>query len=127
METQLFGGRALLLAQSSDGDTGLLFAMLFFTVMVYAYFAVSLSTIARKTGTEGGWMAWFPILSAYLWVKCADRPGWWLLLIMFVPIANIVCPLLVWLDIAERRRKSTGLGIFVWIFPVFIGLLASGD
>ena len=116
---------AIQLAQRSGGGAGLV-PIVVIVVLVYVYFALSLSTIARKTGTPDEWMAWVPILNVYLMIKCAGRPGWWLIL-MFVPLVNFICSLLIWIEIAERRKKSVVLGVLTCLFPILVGLLAAGD
>ena len=85
-------------------------------VLSYAYFAFSLQTIANKTGTEGGWMGWVPILNLYLLCRVAKRPGWWLLL-FFIPFVNIVIAIIVWMGVAEARGKSNWIGVLM-IVPV---------
>jgi hypothetical protein len=86
------------------------------TIAFYVYMAVCLQTIARKTGTEHGWLAWIPIANVYLMCKVADKPGWWLLL-FFIPIVNIVFMVIVWMGIAEARDKKGWLGILM-IVPI---------
>jgi len=86
------------------------------TIAFYVYMAVCLQTIARKTGTEHGWLAWIPIANVYLMCKVAGKPGWWLLL-FFIPIVNIVFMVIVWMGIAEARDKKGWLGILM-IVPI---------
>ena len=86
------------------------------TIAIYVYLAICLQTIARKTGTEHGWLAWIPIANAYLMCKVAGKPGWWLLL-FFIPIVNIVFMVIVWMGIAEARDKKGWLGILM-IVPI---------
>ena len=86
------------------------------SIAVYVYLAICLQTIARKTGTEHGWLAWIPIANAYLMCKVAGKPGWWLLL-FFIPIVNIVFMVIVWMGIAEARDKKGWLGILM-IVPI---------
>ena len=75
-------------------------------LFIYAYFAYSIQTIAKKTGTENNWMAWIPILNVYLLIKIADKPGWWMLL-FFVPLINIIISIMVWMGVSEARGKPT--------------------
>ena len=86
------------------------------SIAIYVYLAICLQTIARKTGTEHGWLAWIPIANAYLMCKVAGKPGWWLLL-FFIPIVNIVIMVIVWMGIAEARDKKGWLGILM-IVPI---------
>jgi hypothetical protein len=84
--------------------------------ILYAYIAFSLQTIATKTNTENGWLAWIPIANVYLMCKIAGKPGWWLLLFL-IPLVNIVIPIIIWMGIAEARNKASWLGILV-IVPI---------
>ena len=82
----------------------------------YAYLALTLQTIASKTKTPDGWMAWVPILNVYLMCKIAGRPGWWVVLFL-IPFVNLVIGVIVWMGIAEARQKPAWLGILM-IIPV---------
>lgn len=55
------------------------------------------------------------------------RPWWWLLL-LFVPIVNIVVPILIWLDMAKAFGKGIGFALgLIFLSPIFIPLLGFGD
>jgi len=84
--------------------------------IIYAYIAFSLQTIATKTNTENGWLAWIPIANVYLMCKIAGKPGWWLLLFL-IPLVSIVVMIIVWMGIAEARNKASWLGILM-IVPI---------
>ena len=85
-------------------------------IAIYVYLAFCLQTIARKTNTEKGWLAWIPIANVYLMCKIAGKPGWWLVF-FFIPIANVVFGVIVWMGIAEARDKNKWLGILM-IVPI---------
>ena len=96
---------------------------------LYVYNAFALMTIANRTYTENAWMAWIPVLNIYLMVKIAEKPWWWTLIILFVPILDLILYILVWMRISERLGKSPWLGVLM-ILPVVnlvvIGYLAWG-
>jgi hypothetical protein len=81
---------------------------------IYAYMALTVQTIASKTGTADAWMAWVPILNVYLMCKIAGKPGWWVVL-FFIPFVNIVIGVLVWMGIAEARHKPAWLGVLMLV------------
>jgi hypothetical protein len=85
-------------------------------VGIYVYYALTLQLIANKTGTANAWMAWVPIANGYLMCKVANRPGWWLLL-MLIPFVNIVITVIVWMGIAKARHKPAWLGV-VMLVPI---------
>lgn len=100
---------------STSMSAGAVIALLFVSVAVYVYYAFSLMTIAHKTDTGSAWMAWVPILNVYLMCKVADKPGWWLLVIMFVPFVNIVLTVILWMRIAEVRGFPGWWGILMLV------------
>lgn len=97
---------------------------LLFSLVLYAYMAFSLQTIARKTNTENGWLAWIPIANIYLMIKIAGKPGWWLLLILFIPLVNLILFIILWMKIAEARGKPGWLGI-LFLIPI-VNLILPG-
>ena len=114
------------LAEQAQVETGALIGMLIFGLAFYAYFALAISTIAKKTNTPNGWMAWVPILNAVLILNIAGKPVWWIVLAL-VPFVNIIFFILMiiaWMAIAEKRGKPTWWGILM-IVP-FVGLIVPG-
>jgi len=80
--------------------------------IVYAYFGYTLMIIAQKTGTENAWWAWIPILNIILMVNIAGKPMWWVVL-FFIPIANLVASIIIWMDIAAARGKPNWIGVLI--------------
>ena len=85
-------------------------------LVFYVYHALALQTIAQKTNTENAWFAWIPILNVILMINIAKKPIWWIIL-FFIPLANIVIWVLLWMGIAEARNKPNWWGILT-IIPV---------
>jgi hypothetical protein len=117
---------ALPLVASAQDDTpkalpalmagGFLMFCLVFLVAIYVYTALALQTIAQKTNTENGWLAWIPIANVILMLNIARKPVWWILLCL-IPLVSIVMFILIWMGIAEARNKPNWWGIMV-IVPV---------
>ena len=42
---------------------------------------------------------------------------WWLLVILFVPVANMIMLILIWMAIAENTNKSPLLGVLM-VLPI---------
>jgi len=82
-----------------------------------------LQTIARKTNTPNGWMAWIPIANIFLALNIAQKPGWWFILFL-IPLVGLVMAIIVTMAIAERRGKPSWWGILL-IVPV-VGLIVPG-
>jgi len=89
----------------------------------YIYLAVCLQVLAKKTGTENGWMAWIPIADIFLMINIAKKPLWWFILLL-IPIVNIVIGIILWMAIAERRGKENWIGILL-IVPI-VGIFVPG-
>jgi hypothetical protein len=94
-----------------------------FGVAMYVYIALALMTIANKTGTENGWLAWIPIANIVLMLMIAKKPIWWIILFL-IPLVNIVMAILVWMGIAEARNKPNWWGILM-IVPL-VNLIVPG-
>ena len=92
------------------------FVLVFF-LAYYLYMSFCVYKIAKKTNTENAWFAWIPILDAYLSIQIAKKPTWWIIW-FFVPLANIVVYILVWMGIAKVLKKQEWLGILMIISPL---------
>jgi len=96
---------------------------LWILLLLHIYLAITLQTIAKKTGTPNRWFAWIPITNLYLMCKIAGRPGWWILLFL-VPLVNIIIVANIWMRIAAARNKPAWLGLLLLI-PI-INLILPG-
>jgi len=110
---------------------GILFFLfiLIFALGLYAYVSFCLMKIADKLSVPDSWWAWVPILNILLLVKMAGKPMWWFVL-FFVPIANLVVGILVFVAILEALKKPPlyVIGFFIPILNlILLGYLAFGD
>ena len=122
-------------AQSSDDAVptallgGFFLVFLICGLAFYVFAALAIQTIAKKTNTENGWLAWIPIANLVLLINIAKKPLWWIILFL-IPIANIVAAIVIGMGVAEARNKPTWWGILM-IFPVLnfiaLGYLAWSD
>lgn len=103
--------------------SGFLVICFVLALMGYVYMALALQTIATKTRTENGWLAWIPIANVVLMLNVGRKPLWWILLLL-IPLVNVVVGVIVWMAIAEARGKPGWWGILV-IIPV-IGVIVPG-
>jgi len=90
---------------------------------LYAYLALAVQTIARKTETENDWFAWIPIANLFLLLAIAKKPLWWFLLLL-IPLVNIVVIIVIWMGVAEARGKPNWWGILMLI--PFLSLIVPG-
>ena len=108
------------MAESDDGAVAALFSgvvvlfVLVFAAAIYVYMALALQTIATKTGTPNGWLAWIPIANLILMLTVAKKPLWWLVLFI-IPIVGLVIGIMVWMAIAEARGKPNWWGILMLV------------
>ncbi len=94
--------------------------MLLFVAVVglaaYIYVSLALQTIATKTATPNGWLAWIPIANIFLMLSIAKKPMWWFVLCL-IPLVNIVILIMIWMGVAEARHKPNWWGILM-IVPI---------
>jgi uncharacterized membrane protein YhaH (DUF805 family) len=83
--------------------------------------------IADKLSIPNSWLAWIPLAQAWVIVRAAGKPGWWLIL-LFIPFVNIVIALIILFAMPVNLGKSSlyGLLTFVPVLGIFLyfGLLA---
>jgi uncharacterized protein DUF5684 len=85
--------------------------------LVFAIFmAASLWKVYSKAG-EPGWASIVPIYNVIVLLKIAGRPMWWLLLLI-VPVANVIVPIILNFDLARKFGKGAGFGFGLLLFPV---------
>lgn len=126
---------------------GMYVLMLIWMLALHIYKAVVLMTVARKTNTPNGWLAFIPVAHLYLKTQIA-KVHWALMfipvvafLLMFIPLIGFVFSLLFWITlfvwngfifwkICEARGKPGWWGILI-VIPVvgwvMMGLLAWQD
>ena len=84
------------------------------------FYIIAAWKIYAKAG-QPGWGIFIPFYNAYLWIKIAGKPGWWLLL-CFIPLVNIVIGIILAIDVAKNFGKSTAFGVFLLVILGFIGI-----
>jgi hypothetical protein len=88
--------------------------------------------IARKLNVPGAWTAWFPILQVWAILKSADKPLWWVLL-MLVPFVNLFIYIYIFMCIAENLGKNKWLGLLILVpviqllFPYYLAFSKVGS
>jgi len=102
----------------------------FVTFLLFAIWlltAIGLWKIFEKAG-KPGWGAFIPIYNLILWLEIVRRPGWWIILIVIVPFANIVCSIIVVFDLAKSFGKGVGYGFGLLLLPlIFFPMLGFSD
>ncbi len=106
--------------QMQQAGAGLGIGMIIFILVMYVFFAYCLARLAVKSGMPfGSSFIWaiIPIANVFLMLKIADKPMWWIIL-MFIPIANLVVAILVWMSIAERMGRPPWWGVVIGLVPI---------
>lgn len=121
---------AFLLLQS---DAGRAAGAAFGGIMMLVWLAIVVVIIAgmwkvfEKAG-QPGWAVLIPFYNAYILLKIAGRPAWWLLLLL-IPLVNVVIGVIVAIDVAKSFGQSGVFGFLLLFLLGFIGypLLGFGD
>ncbi|HTB79876.1 MAG TPA: DUF5684 domain-containing protein [Opitutaceae bacterium] len=100
--------------------------ILLIELAIAAFLIVSLWKVFTKAG-QPGWASIIPVYNAYILLKIAGRPGWWLLL-YFIPLVNFVIAIIVSIDVAKAFGKGGGFGLGLALLSfIFYPILAFGD
>lgn len=114
---------------TSSADSGAVLAVLgvtfVFFVVFWLFYGWCLSKIFKKAGITP-WWGFVPFAQQYGMWKMTGRDTLWLIL-LFVPYANIVAVIAIWMDIAKSFGKSSGYALgMVFLTPIFLPMLAFG-
>ena len=75
-----------------------------------------------------GWASIVPFYNLYIMLKIADKPGWWLVVILFAPVINIVFSIIMYVAIAQNFSKGGWFAVGLVLLPfIFLPILAFGD
>jgi len=96
---------------------------------MYLYFSYAMYKIAQKLGHDSPWWAWVPILNTIQLIQMACKPMYWFVFLL-VPVVNIVCFAILWIEVAKRTGHSAWIG-FCTLLPlvgfVTVGMMAFGS
>jgi len=108
-----------------DYETGWIAALAMIGVFwILVAFGVAILQIAGmwkilvKAG-KPGWAAIIPIYNQIVWLEIVGRPIWWIFLLLFVPIANVVVLIVMCNDLA----KSFGKDVAYTLGLIFLGFI----
>lgn len=90
------------------------------------FLVVSMWKVFAKAG-EPGWAILIPIYNAYVYLKIAGKPWWWLLLFL-IPLVNLIIMIIATLAFAKAFGKGVGFAIgMIFLGFIFYPILAFGD
>lgn len=84
------------------------------SLVSYIYTSLCFHKIANKTNTPFAWFAWLPVLSIFLMLMIAKKSFWWFVLLL-IPLVNLVCIIIICMEIAKMRNKPGWLGILMML------------
>ena len=93
---------------------------------VIVFLVVSMWKVFAKAG-EPGWAVLIPIYNAYVYLKIAGKPWWWLLLFL-IPLVNFIIMIIAAVAFAKAFGKGVGFAIgMIFLGFIFYPILAFGD
>lgn len=119
---------------SSSAQTGALavfFAVygfiIIFSLITYVIAAIGKWKVFEKAG-KPGWAAIIPIYSTIVMLEIIGKPIWWIVLIIFVPCANIVFLIWTYNLLSKSYGQSEGFTVGLVLLPViFFPILGFGN
>jgi len=107
-------------------DDGVLLLPVLIGLALAVFILASMWKVYTKAG-QPGWACLIPFYNAYILLKIAGKPGWWLIL-LFIPLVNLVITIVYSVALAERFGKGAGFGIgLVFLGIIFFPILAWGE
>ena len=120
MENEMGAGAGAVAAAAGMAGTILIVELAIALIMI-----VSLWKIFSKAG-QPGWAALIPFYNAYVLLKIADKPGWWLVL-MLIPGVNLVIMIITMVALAANLGKGGGFLVgLILLTIVFCPILGFG-
>ena len=113
--------------ESTDMGPALGLLVLVGAVVVYVYYALTVSAIFRKAGLKT-WPAWVPIFNSWRLLELGGQRGWWVL-IGLIPIVGPIIYLVFLIIAGVNIQTALGKpGVFyllaILLTPVWYGILA---
>lgn len=108
---------------NEQGGGGLIFLI---QIAVIVVVIASMWKVFTKAG-QPGWASIIPIYNAYILLKIAGKPGWWLIL-LFIPLVNLVIGIIAIAALAKNFGKGVGFVVGLILLPfIFYPILGFGD
>lgn len=96
---------------------GLLFLAVYLVFMLgfYLFFCFCAKKICEKSGKDPGIMIWIPIVNLIPLMEVAGMQTW-MIVLLFLPIANFVFLIMLMLGLAKARNKNPALAVILGLF-----------
>jgi len=77
---------------------------------------------------QPGWAGFIPIYREIILLQIAEKPVWWVVLMYFCPIVNIIIFILVYIEVANKFGQGAGFAIgMVCCGIIFVPILSYGS
>lgn len=98
---------------------GLLFALFVLGLIVafYVFYCYCLKMICEKAGHSPGVLIWIPLLQMVPLLEVAGLPVW-AIIGFFIPLVNMVLPIIMWVNVCKARGKGIGSMLLVILLPI---------
>ena len=103
-------GKGLIMLNNGMNFTFLLLVLVVSDIVA----SLPLYVIAQKKGHDSPWLAFVPLVNAWLMCDLGDKEWYWLLFLM-LPVINAIALALIWIAIAEEMDMPSWLGILVLV------------
>lgn len=87
-------------------------------LLIVVLLLVSMWKVYEKAGRQG-WEGIIPIYNLYVMLQIINRPWWWLLIMIFVPIANIIFSIIALKEFLEKFGKGIGFHHRNYFLPLY--------
>ena len=102
----------------SNFPTGLGIGLALFCLVLalglYVFYSYCLKLICQKAGRDPGVLIWIPFVQLVPLLGVAGLSVW-MILLFFVPIANFVLGIVMWVKICQARGKSGWLVLLMFV------------
>ena len=112
-------------AAAAAGGIGM--GMLIVQLALSLLMIISVWKVFSKAG-QPGWACLVPFYNLYVFLKIAGKPGWWMAIILLVPVANLIFAIMALAGMAKNFGKGGGFVVGLILLPIiFYPMLAFGS
>lgn len=115
-----------------NGDIGSIAAIFSgaFSIIIYVIFVILIIASQWKIFTKAskpGWASLIPIYNVIVMLEVARQPLW-MIILLFIPVANIIVYIIVAIELSKNFGKSGGFAAgLILLSLIFYPILAFGD
>ncbi|WFB36733.1 DUF5684 domain-containing protein [Kiritimatiellota bacterium B12222] len=124
MNTLFLGQQSANTSGAAAAGIGMVGMLIYFAIVILMI--ASMWKVFTKAG-KPGWACIVPIYNMVVLLEIVKKPLWWIVL-FFVPIANFVVIILIYVELAKKFGKGGGFAAGLILLPIiFWPILGFGD